>query len=72
MEGRLQTMQVDKKNYLQEAERSRSEIDAIKKSLEDSEKMNQTLEEKFSKAKKTLDHYLQYSVEMKKLDLSET
>ncbi|RYN17590.1 hypothetical protein AA0115_g11735 [Alternaria tenuissima] len=72
MEGRLQTMQVDEKNYLQEAERSRSEIDAIKKSLEDSEKMNQTLEEKFAKAKKTLDHYLQYSVEMKKLDLSET
>ncbi|CAI9633438.1 unnamed protein product [Alternaria burnsii] len=72
MEGRLQTMQVDEKNFLQEAERSRSEIDAIKKSLEDSEKMNQTLEEKFAKAKKTLDHYLQYSVEMKKLDLSET
>ncbi|CAN9208244.1 unnamed protein product [Alternaria alternata] len=72
MEGRLQMMQVHEKNHLQEAERLRSEIDAMKKSLEDSEKMNQTLEEKFAKAKKNLDHCLQYSVEIKKLDLSET
>ncbi|KAH8634202.1 hypothetical protein IG631_09602 [Alternaria alternata] len=72
MEGRLQTMQVHEKNHLQEAERSRSEIDAINESLGNSEKMNQTLKEELSEAKKTLDHYLKYSVGMEELGLSAT
>ncbi|KAG9185944.1 hypothetical protein G6011_02500 [Alternaria panax] len=72
LEGRLHMIEVVENNHSKEVDRLRGEVAAVKKSLEDSEKNNQTLEEKAAKTKKVLDYHLQYSVEMTKLNLSET